>query len=171
MDVAIDEIVAQLSRQIAERRSNGDYPLGLERELEAEFDGVLAAMRRHELSTATLEDRVSALRAQVDRIGGDTATTSSIPGGALIHKAVGRMVSRQTDGLAAGTRHAGHETAAALSEVARLFERHRQADERQLIEVVSSVIDRLAVIDQLISAVNQIERRLDAIEASSAKGT
>jgi len=167
VDIAVEEIVEKLRRQIAQRRSDGDYPLGLEAELEAEFDGVLAAMRRHEVGTSALVERVTALRTQVDEIGVGTATTSNIPGGALIHKVVGRVVGRQTNGLAADVRLAGHEAAAAMAEVIRLFDAQRQADERQLVEVVSSVIDRLAVIDQLISAVNQIERRLDAIEVSA----
>lgn len=170
MDLEVEEIVERLSRQVAERRRNGDYPLGLEAELEAEFDGVLAAMRRHELSTESLMERVTRLRSRVDEIGTATATTSKVPGGAIIHKTVGRIVARQTNGLAAGSRLAGHETASALAEVVRLFDAQRQADERQLVEVVAAVIDRLAVIDQLISSVNQIERRLDAIEASAAPG-
>lgn len=171
MEVAVDEIVEQLSRKVAMRRQNGDYPFGLEAELEAEFDGVLAAMRRRELSTVELWKRVDSMRSSVDQISGTTATSSSIPGGALAHKATGRLVGRHTNGLAASVRSAGHEAVAALVEVISLLESQQSADDRQLTEVVAAVIDRLAVVDQMVSAINEIERRLDALEAATVDGS
>ncbi|MGB8859286.1 MAG: hypothetical protein WCC60_08520 [Ilumatobacteraceae bacterium] len=168
MEVAVEEIVERLRRQIAQRRQNGDYPIGLEAELEAEFDGILAAMRRRELNTDGLSGHVDSLRHRVDEVVGLTPTTSGIPGGAAVHRLVGRLIGRQTTGLAAGVRAVGYEAVDALVEVVRLLEAQRSADERQLTEVVAAVIDRLTVIDQLVSSVTEIERRLDAIDTPVA---
>jgi len=167
VEIDLDEIIAGLEQRVAARRRLGEYPMGLEPELEAEFDGILAAMRRRELSTEALNLRIDAVRQSVDRISGVTATESNVPGGAVVHSAIGRLVSRQTNGVAAGVRLAGHDVVAALVEVVGLLESQRSADERQLVEVVSALFDRLTVVDQLVSAVNEIERRLDAIEATT----
>lgn len=168
MDLEIEGIVESLRQKVEARRQQGDYPFGLEAELEAEFDGILAAMRRRELNTTALSDRVDLLRGAVDQVTGLTPTGSRIPGGGAVHKVAGRLVSRHTNGLAAGVRAAGHEAVGALVEVVSLFESQQSADERQLAEVVAAVIDRLAVIDQMVSAINEIERRLDALETATA---
>lgn len=168
MEVAVEEIVEQLRRQIAVRRENGDYPLGLEAELEAEFDAILTAMRRRELDTSRLGTSVDALRSRIVDVDGHAPTSSGFPGGGAVHKVVGRVVGRHTTDLAASVRAASYETVDALTEIVRLLNAQKNADERQLTEVVAAVLDRLAVIDQLISSVTQIERRLDAIEAAVA---
>lgn len=168
MDLEIEGIVESLRQQVEARRRQGDYPFGLEAELEAEFDGILAAMRRREMSTTALSHRVDSLRDTIDHVNGLTPTGSRIPGGAAVHKVTGRLISRHTNGLAAGVRAAGHEAVGALAEVVTLFESQQSADERQLAEVVAAVIDRLAVIDQMVSAINELERRLATLEAATA---
>jgi len=164
VDPDIDAIVDDLRRQIAARRAAGDYPLGLERQLEAEFDGILASMHRHELGTADLAERVQALRWAASQVHAGSALDSRVPGGASVHGATARLVRRHTNELTDSVRHFAEETHRALAEVERMFDVQRRADERQLNEVMSAVLDRLATLDHLVEAVLDIEARLDRLE-------
>lgn len=165
MTVNVDDVVGALEQRIIERRRLGQYPIGLEAELEFEFDTILAAMRRRELSTAVLAGRVEALRGSVQGVIGTAAADSRVPGGTVIHRVAGRVVGRHTNQLADHVRRIGQESVGVLTEVVRLFEAQRGADERQLNEVIAAVFDRLVVVDEMVTSIGEIERRLVALES------
>ena len=91
-----------------------------------------------------------------------------MPAGRLVHGTAGRLISRHTSQLAEGVRHLGIDIARALHEIHHLIDVQRQTDERQLDEVISSLIDRVAVIDHLADAVLDLERRMAALETPPA---
>jgi hypothetical protein len=163
-DIDVGAIVDTLQARVADRRALGDYPPGLEEQLEAEFDQMMKAVHRHEVGTAPLEHRVNVVQAATDAIGARPEMTSRVPLGGAVHATAAKLVVRHTNELADTVRRLGTDTVIALREVVRLFDANREADERQLEEVISSVIDRLAVIDHLADAVLRLEARVAELE-------
>jgi len=169
--IDVDELVADLRERVARRRVAGDYPPGLERQLEAEFDVILDQMHRHDSGETALADRVGEAGWAAHNVHAGSASSSRIPGGAVLHGAVGRLVGRHTHELTDSVRRYAVAAQQALVEVERSFRAQRRADERELNEVLGAVLDRLAVIDHLAEAVVDIESRLDRLERSAATGS
>ena len=162
--IDVDEIIADLRSRVDRRRADGDYPLGLEAQLEAEFEAIMQGAHRDGIDTSTLARRVDGLFEDTQAIGVDVEATSRIPGGALLHGAAGRIIQRHTGQLADATRTVLWDMATAMREVQHLIDAQRTADERQLKEVIASVIDRIALLDHVATAIVDLERRVDALE-------
>jgi hypothetical protein len=152
-DIDVDAIVADLKANVTRRRLAGDYPPGMEEQLEAEFVTIMRAVHRDEIGTSELGVRVGKVADATTNLRIDSANDSRVPGGSSVHAVAGRLIRRHTGALAASVRSLGAEVTAALHEVQRLFEVQREADERQINEILSAVIDRVAVIDHLADAV------------------
>lgn len=166
--IDVDDLVDRLQERVAIRRAMGEYPPGLEEQLEAEFKLIMDAVHRHEIDTGDLEQRIAAVSHATHSVGARPELASRLPGGHVIHRTAGRVVERHTGALADNVRTLGHDIAGALQEILRLIEMQRTADERQLHEVVSAVLDRVAVIDHLADAVVNLELRVHELEAKSA---
>ena len=95
-DREFEQLVADLQRTVEERRRQGQYPPELEKELAEHFDTVIpeasAARRRLSDALAAL-DRASEF--SPERVPYD----SSVPLGSAAHRAVGKVVGRQTVGV------------------------------------------------------------------------
>jgi hypothetical protein len=164
-DIDIDEIVDELRGRVARRRASGDYPPGLEQQLEAEFALIMAGVHRPEVDTGELGRRVAAVEQLTAGVRAETATSSRVPGGSIVHATAQRLVVRQTGELAETVRALGRGIAEALHELHHLVDVQRQADERQLGDVVNALMDRVAIIDHVADAVVQLETRLARLEA------
>ena len=164
-EIDVEEIVAGLRQQVAERRLAGDYPVGLEQQLESEFQGMMRAIDRNEIGTETLGALVQSVIAAAHEMRIDAATDSRVPGGSTAHHAAGRVVNRHITPLAESVRDLGVSVADALGEVRWLVQAQSAADERQLLDVLSGVMDRLAVIDHLVEPTTDLERRVTQLES------
>ncbi len=167
-NVDVDELVDKLQERVATRRAMGDYPPGLEEQLEAEFKLIMDAVHRREVNTGDLEQRIAAVSQAIHAVGGPPEFASRLPGGQSVHRTAGRVVERHTGVLANHVRTLGDNIAGALQEILHLIEMQNAADERQLHEVVSAVLDRVAVIDHLADAVVDLELRVRELETKSA---
>jgi hypothetical protein len=167
-EIDVDAIVEELRGRIAARRVAGDYPIGLEHELEAEFAGMLRGIDRHEVDTVRLQELVQSVRVAAHDMQLDPPTGSRVPGGSSAHVAMGRMVRRHTGPLAESVRDLGISVAEALDEVRRVVHAQNTADERQLHDAVAGVLDRLAVIDHLTELTADLERRIVALEQAQS---
>jgi hypothetical protein len=142
----VDSVMRELERRVATRRANGDYPPGLEEQLEAEFERIMAAVHRPEVESTELQRRIDSVR---DR----TSSRPSVFGSVL-------KIRSTDDGL-------GTAVVSTLDEVRRLFDAQRKADERQLHEVVAALLDRAALVDHLAQVVLDLERRVGQLETST----
>ena len=167
--IDVDEVVRELQARVAARRRSGDYPPGMEAQLEAEFEAIMRATHRHETNTAALGDRVRSVAAATDGVRAVAASSSRLPGGSALHASAARLVQRHTGVLADSVRTLGGEVTAALTEVRRLLDAQRSADERQLNDVIASLLDRLAVLDHLADAVVDLEARVERVERMTAR--
>ncbi len=167
--VDIEQLVEQMQAEVAQRRANGSYPPGLEAQLEAEFETIMAAVHRGELNTSELGRRVKSVEHSLGALGGDISLSSKVPGGASVHRAAGRVVGRHTSPLADQVRNLGTDIARALHEVHHLIEVQKAADERQLNDVVAALFDRVAILDHVADAMVNLERRVAELERGAAR--
>lgn len=111
---SVERLVETIRERVEERRRAGEYPEGLEDQLDLHF---------HHIAVRAVRDRLERLRValeeadargrelRADRI----ATESQRPGAGLAHRAVARLVRRQVEGALTQVR----EYADALAEAHR----------------------------------------------------
>lgn len=163
-----DIVQAALSRiqtRISERRAAGDYPVGLEAELDRHYRQVSDTLHG---TSAALRDATAAVH-RVGAASGFAAErisyASRAPAGAVAHRVVGKATMRQTQGVlqqvqefSAATRDALEACLEALREQA--VHSHPQL-ERRLAYLVDKLGDFESARDELVS----LEARVAALEA------
>ena len=159
-DQDLDKLLATLRDRIDQRRQAGLYPVGLEAELDEHF-GRLADARPP--SAAFLLDQLDEARGQIQRasIGGAAVPTDSrVPGGSLVHKAVGKAVARHVQGLVEQTQ----QHAAAIDQAVRII-----ADVASVLadaydtRVLQQLDDLQVLLAQEKQQLNGIASRLDDV--------
>jgi hypothetical protein len=142
----VDELVGELGRRVAEREAAGEYPPGLEDELDVHFERI-AIHRAPAYDFEELRRRILAVEAAAQFRPDAISTDTRIPGGSLVHRVVGRLVARQTQGVleqvqrhADTVRDALHALLAALESPAA---HHHLEIQRQL----DALFERLAQIE------------------------
>ena len=162
----IEQIMAGIQDTIARRRAVGEYPAGLETELEAEFASILALSHRGEADRAdALERLLQEVRMHAPHVSGLTATSSRIPLVNLLHKVVRRLIARQTRGLAAQQRAVNEQVIAMLEHLVDDARSREDADRRMVAKLSKHVLDRVAVVDHLYFIVAELETKLRKFEA------
>ncbi len=142
-DPTTDDLVAEVRRRAAERRANGEYPPGLEDRLDAHFARV-AARRAVPYDFDALRARLAAVDASLALDPARISAESGLPGGAALHRAVARAVSRQTAGILEQVSAVARAVRDALYEIAGVLEHpyaHRHPD---LLGAIDEALDRLA---------------------------
>ena len=162
----IEQIMAGIQDTIARRRAAGEYPAGLETELEAEFASILALTHRGEADRAdALERLLHEVRMHAPHVSGLTATSSRIPLVNILHKVVRRLIARQTRGLAAQQRVVNEQVIAMLEHLVDDARSREDADRRMVAKLSKHVLDRVAVVDHLYFIVAELETKLRKFEA------
>jgi len=134
----VDALVARLRERVEERRRQGAYPPGLEDDLADHFRRVLLE-RAEPWETPDLRGPLAALQQALPLHRARIPIDSSLPGGEVVHRAVGKAVGRQTEG--------------ALQQVQSFAD-----PARELLERIVDVLEKLAREVQV-----EIPRHLDAI--------
>lgn len=161
---SVDDLVARLRERVDERRRAGEYPEGLEADLDLHF---------HHIAVRGVRDRLARLReafAEADatgrRVGAEhIPTTSERRGGELVHRTVAAVVRRQVEGALDQVR----EYADALAEAHRA----QLLAHADLAGTVDDIRDLLASADDApddtASALASLAARVDALEADRAR--
>ena len=165
-DAGVDEIVDVLRHRVAARRAAGDYPVGLEEQLEAEFRYIMSVQAEASRRSSGLTGALGTVERSIAAIKAEGETASRLPGGSAVHAVASRLVARHTGQLAEATRAFGLDVLDAMREIGRLIDDRSTAGDRRLEDAVAAVIDRLAVVDHLSNAVLELERRVGALEAA-----
>ena len=156
------DVIAELEERVKRRRELGDYPVGLEAQLEADFIAIMDVVHRSNDRLPLLRHKIEESRHRMTVTNALIDPRSRLPGGALAHRIIGRLVGRQTRGLAAQIREAQQSVVDALSEIYTQLEQQRSDDARMLNQVGHLVMDRLVMIDVLAEAVTELERKARA---------
>ncbi|MDQ3946623.1 MAG: class I SAM-dependent methyltransferase [Actinomycetota bacterium] len=139
----VDALVAELRAKVEERRRAGEYPPGLEQDLAAHFQRLLSRRiqppRPVDLRGPMAQvERALPLRA--DRI----PVASQVPGGAALHKAVAKLVGRQTQGVLEQVQAFAEPVRQALDALTTAVEDLTREVREDLAAQVSAVLDRQA---------------------------
>jgi SAM-dependent methyltransferase len=92
----IDALVDVLRARVRERQRSGLYPPGLEEDLAGHARGLMR--HRVERPEVDLTDRVRAVKAALPLEPARISLESQVPGGQALHRAIARLVGRQTQG-------------------------------------------------------------------------
>ena len=160
MTDATESLITELQKRVRERRAAGDYPLGLETQLQEEFKNVLATTHRGHRSINHLESRMHMVRESITQIKGVAGVKSRIPAGSLFHRVIRILVRRHVSQLANETRIAMKRIESVLEEFETLIKQQQSNDERLLNQTLSGVLDKLAVVDTLSEMVVELESRV-----------
>lgn len=141
----MDEVIAQLQDRVERRRQAGEYPAGLEDDLDRHFKRILA--HRATPDHGKLRERVREL-GELSFERDAIAIDSGMPGGAALHGLIAKAVARQTEGILQQVRRLADATEAALQAVVASLEDpygHVHAD---LVDQLDAVLDRLAAFEK-----------------------
>src|SRR5947207_2344773 len=92
----VDALVAELQSKVEKRRQEGAYPPGLEQELDEHFRRI--ASHRVIPDVDDLHAHLHRLDATA-RFTADIPVDSGLPGGSTLHRAMNRLLVRQTQGI------------------------------------------------------------------------
>ncbi len=167
----VDELVARLKQKVEERRQAGQYPPGLEHDLDAHFRRV-AAFR----SDGYL-DELRARTARLDwGVGFDPARIryeSRVPGGRMLHRTVGKVVSRQTQGILEQVQELTDAVREAVRGITAALEDPRGHRHHDLSGQLDAVLERLAAYERepadTAMAVADLRRRVDELEETTRR--
>ena len=160
MSDATEGLITELQKRVRERRAAGDYPAGLEAQLQEEFKNILETTHRGHRSINHLESRMHMVRESITRIQGVAGVKSRIPAGSLFHRVIRRLVRRHVSQLANETRIAMKRIESVLQEFETLIKQQQSNDERLLNQTLSGVLDKLAVVDTLSETVVELESQV-----------
>lgn len=167
----VDHLIHALRIRVAERRESGFYPEGLEEELDAHFRRVVAHRVTNDLTELRSDLEVLDVRGwfSPDRIPSET----SLPGGATLHRAVSRLVARQTQGILEQVQEFADAVRTALRHIVDALEEPHGHVHADLIGQLDAVFERLATYERgpvdSAGATADLRRRLEALEAAEER--
>jgi 2-polyprenyl-3-methyl-5-hydroxy-6-metoxy-1,4-benzoquinol methylase len=167
----LDDLLETLRRRVHERREAGDYPPGLELDLETHF--------RRIVETRPGPDH-SRFQAKLDRLAAFSTfsaeripTASNLPGGAAVHRAVAKAIGRQTRGILEQLQQfatAVRDVLEVLADPDAPSQDHRHPDLAGMVDVL---VERLASYERAPvasgSGLAELYRRVEALEAMESR--
>jgi hypothetical protein len=139
----VDALVAELADRVSQRRSAGAYPPGLEEHVDFRFQH----LRRPGPSAdppadlrGPLARMAAALPLRRDRI----PVASAVRGGSAVHRAIGRVVARQTQGILEQVQAFAQPARESLEVLTEAVERLERLLRDEVIPSLDAVIERQA---------------------------
>lgn len=162
-----DDVVARLRAMVEERRRRGEYPEGLEHDLDQHFRRIVAY--RTSIEVGALEAQLAELdrraRFNVQRI----ELGSRAPGGERVHRLVARVVGRQTEGVLAQLREFSDGVRDVLRTIAGVAQSPHGHVHVDLVGQLDAILERLASYERgpvdSPAAVAELRRRVEELES------
>ena len=146
----VDDLVTQLRARVEARRRAGDYPAGLEEELSAHFHRILH-QRREPRPLPDLEGPLQAARRALPLQASRIPVESGLPGGEVVHKAVGRVVGRQTQGTLQQVQAFAQPVYAVLEALTAAVEELHRVVHADIAQSLDALYDRLAALERMLA--------------------
>jgi len=164
----IDPLVEMIRVRVAERRKAGMYPEGLEEELDAHFKRIVAHRHDPDLSDLRSSLEVLAVRGAFSRARIPLATT--VPGGDYVHRVVGKVISRQTQGVLEQVQGFADVVRETFDKVADALAEPYSHVHSDLVGQLDAIWERLAAWERgpvdSPAAVADLRRRVERLEAA-----
>lgn len=149
----VDALVRRLRARVEERRLAGQYPAGLEADLDRHFEMAVAASLR---TRADLVALIAHVREAAERINPDhISTVSSVPLGSSVHRTIAKVVHRQVEG-------ALQQVKEYTATVQTLLDTLVTQELPDIVARVDAVMERLAAYERLPEATDDTSRALAA---------
>jgi len=165
---AIDAIIDEIRNRVAERRRSGFYPEGLEDDLDAHFRRIVSHHRGDASGVAreSLHDLDARARFSRDRI----STSTSVRGGDKVHAAVGRIASRQTEGILQQVQEFADAVRKSLHLIVDALDDPFDHAHDDLVAQLDAIWERLAAWERgpvdSAAALGDLRRRVESLEAA-----
>lgn len=164
----VDGLVAELQRRVEERRREGDFPPGLEDDLDAHFHRIAA--HRDRRTYAHLHEAIQVLHDAGDVGLHRMHVESSVPGGDVVHRTMAKALSRQTQGIFLQLKAFAEAVEATARLVTAHLEEPAQHAHLDLLAQLDAVHDRMAELERLDPgpdhALRELRERLERLEAA-----
>jgi len=158
----LDALLVELRERVEKRRREGLYPEGLEETLDEHFDRL---MGERPTPSPALYDEIRAALYELENFEYSRTRIdagSEVPGGEFAHRAVGKVVSRQIQGVLEQAQEHAHVVARTVSLVAEITSSlARQYDTK----VLQQLDDLQARIAEQQRAVNDLKRNVLDVSA------
>lgn len=157
----IDALLEALRARVEKRRKDGEFPPGLEEDLEAHFRRILATrspdfdrLRQH------ISEAYDAMGFDPDAL----SYSSRVPGGKLIHKLVAKITARQRQGILDQVSTFAHAVYLSMS----TMEEHNRLLRADIINLMNTILERLASYERTPGdgdvALRELNRRVESLE-------
>jgi SAM-dependent methyltransferase len=146
----VDELVAELRARVDERRRAGAYPPGLEDDLAEHFRRIL----RHRREQKPPPDPSGPIRAAEEALPLEAAripADSAFPGGQALHRAIARLVGRQTQGTLEQVQAFAQPVSEALAVMAEALEELTREVRVDLSRHIDAIYERQARQERAIA--------------------
>ena len=167
----IDDLVTRLRSKVEERRQSGEYPPGLEDDLDAQLRRVAA--HRSDGFVDELRARLARLEWGIGFDRRRISYDSRVPGGKLLHKGIGKVVSRQTQGIFEQVQELTDAVRDSIRAIADALEDPRGHKHHDLAGQLDAIFEKLAAYERepadTSSAVADLRRRLDVLEEAERR--
>ena len=168
---SVEDLIAQLKHRVAEREKAGQYPPGLEAELDAHFDRI-AVHRTPAYNFDHLRSRIAGLEHLGSFSPDNIQMETRIPGGSQLHRTVAKLVSRQTQGILAQMQRYSDAVREVLWEVVAALESPAAHTHVDLSGELDAVFERLATYERAGSATTAIAgltQRVQELESAQRR--
>src|SRR5713226_5304359 len=143
----VDSLVAQLQAKVSERRAQGLYPDDLEDDLDAHFRRLSAYRVIPDLEQ--LDASLTRVRELPGLGTGRIVTGSRVPGGGTFHRTVGRVMSRQVEGVLQQVEASIDALREAVLLVAGVLAEPTTHVHAELLGQLDAILERLAAFERV----------------------
>ena len=144
--VNLDDVLSRIRDRVDGRRRAGVYPPGFETDLDAHFQRV--AGKRIASDSALVAARFNRLAAMPAFSPARIPLKSKMPGGAVVHRLIGRLVHRQTQGVLEQMQEFATDVRELLEAMVDRTSDEGKHGHSDLSDRIDMVIDRLALYDR-----------------------
>jgi hypothetical protein len=168
----LEELLKRLRARVEERRKSGLYPPELEEELVKHFKRIVADQRKEVLTPS--RGALAAVRETMHFDSRRIPLKSKRPGGKVLHRLVGRLVARQTEGVLDQVSDFAQAVYAGLASAFATVEDPSRAIYADLTGRIDAILERLAAVERppedVLIALRELRLRVEALEkAQSAR--
>ena len=146
----VDALVAQLRARVEERRRQGAYPPGLEDDLADHFRRAL--LERAEPSVQPdLQGPLQQIERALPLSQARIPLESSVPGGEVLHRTVGKVVTRQTHGALQQVQGFAQPVRELLERIVLAVENLSQEVNVEIPRHLDAIYERQAALERLLA--------------------
>ena len=164
----LDALIDEIRRRVADRRRSGFYPEGLEDDLDAHFRRIVT--HRRGAATEAVRESLLDLDAQSHFSPDRIPTETRVPGGDTVHRIVGKLTARQTQGALQQVQEFSDALRSSLRLIVEALEEPGDHQHAELAAQLDAVWERLAAWERgpvdSAAALGDLRRRVEALEAS-----